>query len=99
MFWALGDETRLRMLEFIASGDPACCAGGEGVCNCDLQVETSLSQPTVSHHLKILAEAGLVRLERRGKWTYCRLNPEGFALARGAAERLLALSPALLELS
>ena len=76
MFKALGDPVRLRLLSLIAS------AGSEA-CVCDLNDAFNLTQPTISHHLKVLREAGLVSSERRGTWVYYRLHPE--ALTRLAA--------------
>lgn len=63
-FKALGDPTRVRLLSLIAASD-----GGEA-CICDLTEPVGLSQPTVSHHMKQLVEAGLVTREQRGKWAY-----------------------------
>jgi ArsR family transcriptional regulator, arsenate/arsenite/antimonite-responsive transcriptional repressor len=68
MFKALGDPVRLRLLSLIAS------AGSE-VCVCDLNDAFDLTQPTISHHLKVLREAGLVSSERRGTWVYYQLHP------------------------
>lgn len=70
VFKALGDPVRLRLLSLIASR-----AGGE-VCVCDLTPAFELSQPTISHHLKLLKQAGLIDSERRGTWVYYRLLPE-----------------------
>ncbi|MFG2309856.1 ArsR/SmtB family transcription factor [Streptomyces sp. NPDC048566] len=70
VFKALGDPVRLRLLSMIASQ-----AGGE-VCVCDLTPAFDLSQPTISHHLKLLRQAGLIDCERRGTWVYYRLLPE-----------------------
>ncbi|MCL7366764.1 MULTISPECIES: ArsR/SmtB family transcription factor [Streptomyces] len=70
VFKALGDPVRLRLLSMIASR-----AGGE-VCVCDLTPAFDLSQPTISHHLKLLRQAGLIASERRGTWVYYRLLPE-----------------------
>ncbi|MFF0136860.1 ArsR/SmtB family transcription factor [Streptomyces sp. NPDC005227] len=64
IFKALGDPVRLRLLSMIASR-----AGGE-VCVCDLTPAFDLSQPTISHHLKLLRQAGLIDCERRGTWVY-----------------------------
>jgi len=69
VFKALGDPVRLRLLSLIASQD-----GGE-ICVCDLTPAFALSQPTVSHHLKLLRQAGLIASERRGTWVYYRLLP------------------------
>ncbi|MFK0014428.1 ArsR/SmtB family transcription factor [Streptomyces sp. NPDC091027] len=70
VFKALGDPVRLRLLSMIASRD-----GGE-ICVCDLTPAFDLSQPTISHHLKQLRQAGLIDSERRGTWVYYRLLPE-----------------------
>ena len=66
-FAALGDPIRLRRLSLIA-------AAGEA-CSCDLEEPLGRSQPTVSHHTKALAEAGLIVGEKRGRWTWWRLAP------------------------
>ncbi len=68
MFKALGDPTRVRLLSLIAAHE-----GGEA-CICDLTEPVGLSQGTVSHHMKILAEAGLVSRHQRGKWAYYRVQ-------------------------
>jgi ArsR family transcriptional regulator, arsenate/arsenite/antimonite-responsive transcriptional repressor len=65
---ALGDPVRLRLLSIVA-------AEGE-VCSCNLEGPLGKSQPTISHHTRILAEAGLIAGERRGKWTWWRIVPE-----------------------
>lgn len=65
-FKALGDPARLRLLSMIASSD-----GGE-ICVCELTPAFELSGPTISHHLKVLREAGLIEGERRGTWVYYR---------------------------
>lgn len=70
VFKALGDPVRLRLLSLIASR-----AGGE-VCVCELTPAFALSQPTISHHLKLLRQAGLIDCERRGTWVYYWLVPE-----------------------
>ena len=77
MFKALGDPVRLRLLSMIAS------AGGGEVCVCDLTGEFALTGPTISHHLKVLREAGLVDCDRRGTWVYYRLVPGTLALLGG----------------
>jgi len=68
IFRALGDPTRVRLLSLIAAH-----ADGEA-CVCDLTDPVGLTQPTVSHHLKQLAEAGLITREQRGKWAYYRVE-------------------------
>jgi ArsR family transcriptional regulator, arsenate/arsenite/antimonite-responsive transcriptional repressor len=66
---ALAEPTRLRLVSLIAGHE------GAEACVCDLTTPVELSQPTVSHHLKILVEAGLLQRTRRGKWAYYRLVP------------------------
>lgn len=73
---ALGDPVRLRLLSLIASA-------GE-VCSCDLLEPLGKSQPTVSHHTKILAEAGLVTGDKRGRWVYWSITPDHADLVRHA---------------
>lgn len=65
VFKALGDPVRLRLLSMITSS-------GSEVCVCDLTGSFEVSGPTISHHLKVLREAGLVDCERRGTWVYYR---------------------------
>jgi len=72
-FKALGDPVRLRLLSLIAAK-----AGAE-VCVCDLTDAFDVSGPTISHHLKVLREAGLVDCERRGTWVYYWILPFGLA--------------------
>ena len=69
MFKALGDPVRLRLLSLVASHE-----GGEA-CVCVLSAGFDLSQPTISHHLKVLREAGLLQCERRGTWVYYWVVP------------------------
>jgi ArsR family transcriptional regulator len=76
-FKALGDPVRLRLLSMIAS------AGDGEVCVCDLTGSFDLTGPTISHHLKVLREAGLVECDRRGTWVYYRLVPDALALCAG----------------
>jgi len=80
MFKALGDPVRLRLLSMIAS------AGGGEVCVCDLTGEFALTGPTISHHLKVLREAGLVDSDRRGTWVYYRLVPAALGVLAGLLE-------------
>ena len=69
MFKALGDPVRLRLLSLIASHE-----NGEA-CVCDISPTFDLSQPTISHHLEVLREAGLLDCERRGTWVFYRAVP------------------------
>ncbi|MEP7193075.1 MAG: metalloregulator ArsR/SmtB family transcription factor [Actinomycetota bacterium] len=73
MFRALGDPVRLQLLSRVASH-----AGGEA-CVCDLSVGLDLTQPTISHHLKVLRQAGLLECERRGTWVYYWVVPAALA--------------------
>ena len=68
VFSALSDPVRLRLLSIVA-------AEGE-VCSCNLEAPLGKSQPTVSHHTRVLAEAGLIAGEKRGRWTWWHLVPE-----------------------
>ena len=88
VFKALGDPQRLAMLEFIARNDASCCVTLHGVCACDLQLSSGLSQPTVSHHLKILTDAGLITATKRGRWVHYALSHHGSSIARAALEQL-----------
>jgi ArsR family transcriptional regulator len=77
-FKALGDPTRVRLLSLIAAH------GGGEACICDLIEPVGLSQPTVSHHMKQLADAGLVTRQQRGKWAYYRIVDDTFAALAAA---------------
>ncbi|QEW01841.1 ArsR/SmtB family transcription factor [Microbacterium lushaniae] len=77
-FKALGDPTRVRLLSLIAASD-----GGEA-CICDLTAPVGLSQPTVSHHMKMLVDAGLATREQRGRWAYYRVVTEALEHASRA---------------
>lgn len=69
MFKALADPNRVKLLSLIAAAE------GDEACACDLTAPVGLAQPTVSHHMKVLTEAGLVSREQRGKWAYFRIVP------------------------
>ena len=83
----LGHPIRLQILDMLAQCD------GQ-VCVCDLEGALPVKQPTVSHHLKLLREAGLIDCERRGLWAYYFVKPEAVATLRG---RVLAQLDALGE--
>ena len=70
MLKALSDPMRLRLLSVIASHS------GAEACVCDISAGIDLTQPTISHHLKVLRNAGLLHSERRGSWVYYRVIPE-----------------------
>jgi ArsR family transcriptional regulator, arsenate/arsenite/antimonite-responsive transcriptional repressor len=78
LFRALADPARVRIMNLLATSD-------EAVCACNLIEPLALSQPTVSHHLKKLLDAGLIEREQRGKWAY-------FSLKRDAVETLAAVA-------
>ena len=78
LFRALGDPARVRIVNLLATA-------GEPVCACNLNEPVGLAQPTVSHHLKKLVDAGLLEREQRGKWAY-------FSLKRDAVEKLAAVA-------
>jgi ArsR family transcriptional regulator len=75
VFGALSDPVRLRLLSMVA-------AEGE-VCSCNLEGPLGKSQPTISHHTRVLAEAGLIEGEKRGRWTWWHLVPEQVERLRG----------------
>jgi ArsR family transcriptional regulator len=82
-FKALGDPTRLAILDQLA--------GVDELCVCHLVPDSGLSQPTISHHLKLLRDAGLVTSERRGTWAYYRLVPDALAELAAAFTPLTAV--------
>ena len=67
---ALADPVRLRIVSILMSAPDGSC------CGCDMEKPLGLSQPTISHHLKVLREAGLVEGERQGRWVHYRVVPE-----------------------
>jgi ArsR family transcriptional regulator, arsenate/arsenite/antimonite-responsive transcriptional repressor len=75
-FRALADPTRVAIINSLSAADE--------VCVCNLTEAFDLSQPTISHHLKVLREAGLVESTRRGTWAYYRLVPESIDALRAA---------------
>jgi ArsR family transcriptional regulator len=79
-FSALSDPVRLRVLSMLADAPE-----GE-VCVCDFVDPLGKSQPTISHHLKILSEAGLVQSEKRGRWVWYSLNRDRLAVLRSAID-------------
>jgi ArsR family transcriptional regulator len=81
-FKALADPTRVSIVNRLACTDECCV--------CDLTETFDLSQPTVSHHLRILRDAGLVEAERRGTWAYYRLVPEAIERLRDVFEPAVA---------
>ena len=78
---ALGDGTRLRVLEILADGER---------CVCELTDRLGISQPLLSHHLRVLREEGLVAGRREGRWMHYRLEPDAVAELTDALRRVLA---------
>ena len=76
IFKALGDEKRLRIMHQIASQP--------GICSCKVLAEHEMSQSTLSHHMKLLCKAGLVKCEKDGKWVHYTLDPDGLGRAAEA---------------
>jgi len=95
VFRALGDPHRLRALHFLATTSPECCQNGAGICACDLITHLGLAQPTVSHHMRILVNAGLVTAEKQGRWMHYTLSAEGLLSVRGLLTTLQAQVPTL----
>lgn len=85
VFRALGDATRLEVFRLIA-------AQTAPICVCDIVDRFNVSQPTISHHLKVLRDAGLVKVSRQGVWAFYETDPAGFALLCGSPNEL-ALAP------
>jgi ArsR family transcriptional regulator len=73
---ALADPVRLRLFSLVAAQSE--------VCSCDLEAPLAKSQPTISHHTRVLAEAGLIVGEKRGRWTWWRVDPDRLAAIRAA---------------
>lgn len=85
-FKALGDPVRLRLLSLIASHE-----GGEA-CVCELTAGFQVSGPTISHHLRVLREAGLIEGQRRGTWIYYRVLPDALRSLSQALHPSMALA-------
>ena len=88
---ALGDPTRLKILELLKSKGRSCCdlisRDERGLCACDIEDAVKLSQAAVSHHMALLRRAGLVNAEKRGRWVYYSRNEAAIA---GLADLLAA---------
>jgi ArsR family transcriptional regulator, arsenate/arsenite/antimonite-responsive transcriptional repressor len=88
LFKTLADRSRLRILNCLLEAD------GEPVCVCEFQPTLGISQPTVSHHLKLLVEAGLLEREKQGTFAYYRLKPGALEQIRALLAVPLATTPA-----
>jgi ArsR family transcriptional regulator len=86
---ALADQTRLQIFRFIS-------AQPEPICVCDIVSRFGVSQPTISHHLKVLREAGLITVERRGVWAYYAVDTAGVTVFRSLFGKV---SPLMLEVA
>lgn len=87
LFKVLADPARLRLLSMVATAE-----AGEA-CACDLVEPLGRSQPTVSHHLSLLVEAGLLTREKRGRWAWYQVVPERLSMIRDALAPAAALRP------
>jgi ArsR family transcriptional regulator len=76
LFKAISHPVRVKMLDIIHRADSE-------ICVCDVEACFALSQPTISHHLKILRDVGLIESEQRGLWVYHRIRPETFVTVQG----------------
>lgn len=85
IFKALGDDTRLEVFRLIAGQS-------EPVCVCDIVAQFDVSQPTISHHLRVLREAGLITVSRNGNWSFFSVDADANSQLR-AVFALLALEP------
>jgi len=82
IFKALGDENRIRILKMLQSGEK---------CACKLLEELNISQPTLSHHMKILCDVGIVTGRKEGKWTHYSICCDGVKHIRGLMKELLSV--------
>lgn len=80
VFKALGDENRIRILKLLCSGEK---------CACKLLEELDISQPTLSHHMKILCDCGIVKARKEGKWTHYMICCDGVRKVRSLMQELL----------
>lgn len=80
IFKALSDENRIRILKLLQNGEK---------CACKLLEELNISQPTLSHHMKILCDAGIVLGRKEGKWTHYSISCDGFCIIRDLVTDLL----------
>ena len=91
VFKALGDPTRLKILDLLRSRGKSCCEliarEERGLCACDIEKAIGLSQAAISHHMDLLRRAGLVEAEKRGRWMFYRRNEAALAgLAEAVAK-------------
>lgn len=84
IFKAFCDENRIRILKLLATGEK---------CACRLLDEMSISQPTLSHHMKILCDSGIVAGRKEGKWMHYSISPEGVQAAKDYLTEITAVTP------
>ncbi len=84
MFKALGDENRITILKMLASGEK---------CACVILENMNITQPTLSHHMKILCDSGLVRARKDGKWMHYSIDEQGFESVKSILNNLMEVSP------
>lgn len=86
VFKAISDPNRLKILKALKKGE---------ICGCDLLKELAISQPTLSHHMKVLCDANIVKGRREGKWVYYSFNVDGINLCRKSLEYYTTLEASL----
>ncbi len=79
VFKALSDPVRIKILQFLRKPEGVCCAQDGVVCACDVESLLGVSQATVSHHMRLLVDAGLVRAQKQGRWMLYQLDAEAFS--------------------
>ena len=79
IFKALSDPIRIKILHFLRKPEGVCCALEGVVCACDVERLLDVSQATVSHHMKLLVDAGLVRAQKQGRWMLYQIEADAFA--------------------
>lgn len=77
-FKALADPARLAIIHFLKNPSAICCLNDDGICACDVENFLKLTQSTVSHHMKILVQAGFIIAQKRGRFVYYELDPNSF---------------------
>lgn len=94
IFKALSDPARVKILEFLRSPAAGCCVFEDRICACDLERVLGVSQATVSHHMKLLVDAGLVSGAKQGRWMLYRINAATFERVGAWVAQFGALSSA-----
>jgi ArsR family transcriptional regulator, arsenate/arsenite/antimonite-responsive transcriptional repressor len=84
---AIADPTRLKILRVLKLRGQCSIGKGEGMCACDIETQIQLSQPTISHHMRILTKAGLVQAQKQGLWMWYRRNERSLKALAQALKR------------